>query len=178
MHLTAFEVGGPRISQSSQMQFGAPQMTARDSPLSAPCVCTTFDGMQRREGRDLALQPPAWKIMLFAVAFGPPIGVAFLMVPFWVRSWEEVWFVLLMGYLFGFVPSIIGGTLFAALRRYLGSGYRCAGACGGAATAISAMLFTMSPSAIIYIAGFAGVFPALATRFLAQRWFPPQRETT
>jgi hypothetical protein len=137
--------------------------------------------MQRREGQDLALQPPAWKITLFAVALGPPTGAAFLLVPFWVRSWEEGGFILLMGYLFGFVPSVIGGALFAALRRYLGSGYRCAGVCGGAATAISAMLFSktgMWPSAIIYIAGFAGVFPALGTRFLAQRWFPPQHETT
>lgn len=137
------------------------------------CVCTMM-GCSYAELLDLARQPTAWKVILFAVAFGPPIGVIFLLVPFWVRNWEDVGFILLMGYLLGLVPSLIGGALFAALRPYLGSGYWCAGFSGGTATAICAILLLGTstwPSAIIYLAGFAGVLPALGARLLAQRWF-------
>jgi hypothetical protein len=85
-----------------------------------------------------------------------------------------------MGYGFGFVPSLLGGTLFTALRHNLGSGYWCAGLCGGVATAIcaAAMLQTKAWLGIIYLTGFAGVLPALGVRLLLYRWFPEGPKAT
>lgn len=128
----------------------------------------------------MSLKPPAWKIILLAAALGPPIGTALLLVPFGGLKWEHAWSIVVMGYGFGFVPSLLGGTLFAALRHKLGSGYWCAGLCGGAATAIcaTAMLQTKAWLGIMYLTGFAGVLPALGVRLLLHRWFPEGPEAT
>lgn len=129
------------------------------------------------------LKPPAWQIILFAAAVGPLFGMLLLLVPFWVRSWEAVRVLLAMGYVFGLVPSVVGGILFSILRYRFGSGFRCAGFSGGCATALCAAVVAYSKqgpfsglemlsSPIFYIAGICGVFPALGTRLLAQYLAP------
>jgi len=107
-----------------------------------------------------------------------------LFVPLWLRSWELAGFLLAMGYAFGLVPSITGGMLFSILRYRFGSGFRCAGFCGGCATAVCAACavayskqgaflgLEILSSPIIYVAGIGGVLPALGTRLLAQYLAP------
>jgi hypothetical protein len=129
------------------------------------------------------LKPHAWQIILFAAAVGPLIGMLLLLLPFWVRSWEAARALLAMGYLFGLVPSVVGGVLFSILRFRFGSGFRCAGFCGGCATALCAVVVAYSKqgtfsgleifsSPIFYITGLCGVLPALGTRLLAQYLAP------
>jgi len=99
-----------------------------------------------------------------------------LLLPFWVGSWEALWTLLAMGYVFGLVPSVVGGGLFSILRHRFGSGFRCAGFCGGCATALCAVATSsgleLFSSAMFYIAGICGVLPALGTRLLAQYLAP------
>lgn len=97
-----------------------------------------------------------------------------LLLPFWVRSWEAARTLLAMGYVFGLVPSVVGGVLFSILRYRFGSGFRCAGFCGGCATGLCEAVaaypggLEIFSSAFFYMTGICGVLPALGTRFLAQ----------
>jgi hypothetical protein len=130
------------------------------------------------------LKPPAWQIILFAAAVGPLLGMLLLLVPFWVRSWEAAGVLLTMGYVVGLVPSVVGGVLFSMLRHRFGSGFRCAGFCGGCATALCAacaMAYSRAgafsgpeilSSPMVYIIGICGALPALGTRLLAQYLAP------
>lgn len=105
------------------------------------------------------------------------MGMALILLPFWAASLEDLVFLLGMGYWAGLGPAVLGGVLFAVLRRWFGSGYTCAGACGGLATALSLVVAVgveTSPMLLFYAAGFAGILPALGTRLLAQRFFPAQ----
>lgn len=129
------------------------------------------------------LKPPAWQIILFAAAVGPLLGILLLLLPFWVRSLEAAGVLLATGYVLGLVPSVMGGVLFSILRYRFGSGFRCAGFCGGCATAFCAVVVAQSKqgtfsglemfsSPIFYFSGICGVLPALGTRLLAQYLAP------
>lgn len=78
--------------------------------------------------------------VLFGV-LGPPLGGFFVVVPVLVAGLDRepvvfAIFILLMAYVPGFVPALVGGAVMGALRRRLAAAWRvpvAAGVCGLAA---------------------------------------------
>lgn len=113
-----------------------------------------------------------WNIILFSMVIGPLFGTTFATVAFALRieSVSEVLFLALFGWLMGVIPAFIAGVLFANLRRWLGSGYLFAAACGVSGAFPFFYLFVGHQETISLLISFSiivGGFSAMATRYLA-----------
>lgn len=83
-----------------------------------------------------ASNPKVHKVILFAVAFGPPVGVALISLPVLIESvsLRDAVMMLVLGYVFGTIPALTGAILFILVRGTLGAGYLVAGMCGWIST--------------------------------------------
>jgi putative effector of murein hydrolase LrgA (UPF0299 family) len=129
------------------------------------------------------MQHPAdWKIIAFATIAGPlltaiAVGVISLAASMsGTLDLTDIPAALKIFYLFGAVPGLIGGCIFALIRRYVGEKLWLAALSGFLGVFLPVLFIPTDGSIASYIelaqlAAFLGVIPALLTYQVAQRVF-------